>query len=543
MDSPRPKTLELGVFLLLVALPLAFLPFTLSPFADIKLVVLLGGSLAMWLGAPPGDRRLRQAAAAWVIVTFLAAIFGVDRGVSLTASQSGEGSGFMIVLASAALLVTGPTIDAALLERARRWFVWVCVGVAVLGIAFRFEPGWFTHVVANNAFIGATLGNQLFAAAFLSAGIAAALGTSRIAARDLALAAVLALGVAAFGERTSLILPPVVCGVIVWRLRPPLSKAVLIFAAVIGSLAIWQVAGPILPSEEQQSAVSQLGSHTTDTQRFTVWRVLAGSALDRPILGWGPGTTQAVYLHDASAADVARTTRIWADAHDLFLETLVSSGLLGLLALLALVVLVVPRAWHAPPERAWALAAAVALAAYSLVEPVGIVLTPLLFLFAGIATGPPTQAAVPPRRTVRLVGAGVIIVAIAVSGLIVVASALQLWGSEQGEVPALRTALDMAPWRVSAAQALAFRLVSDGNSSDPAVARPAAAQARSVIGAAVAAHPWDPNVRIVAIDVDVFLRDYSGALGWATQQAARFPCEAFRVTDIQRLAAGTQAGG
>ncbi|MEA2521525.1 MAG: O-Antigen ligase, partial [Actinomycetota bacterium] len=478
MESPRPKTLEIGLFLLLVALPLAFLPFTLSPFADIKLVVMLGGALALWLGGPQGDRRLRQAAAAWVIVTFVASILGVDRGVSLTASQSGEGSGFMIVLASAVLLMTGPTIDAALLESARRWFVWVSVAVAVLGIAFRFEPGWFTHVVANNAFVGATLGNQLFAAAFLSAGIAAALGVSRIGLRDLAIAAVLALGVASFGERTSLLLPPVVCAVMVWRLRPPLSRVVLIFAAVIGPLALWQAAGPILPSEGGQSAVSQLGSHTTDTQRFTVWRVLAGSALERPILGWGPGTTQGAYLHEASAQDVARTTRIWADAHDLFLETLVSSGLLGLIALLALVVLVVPRAWRAPPERTWALAAAAALAAYSLVEPVGIVLTPLLFLFAGIAAGPPHEDAAPVRRSVRIAGAGVIVVAIAVSGLTLVASGLQLWGSQQAEVPALRAALDLAPWRVSAAQALALRLVSDGNSADPAVAGPAAAQAR-----------------------------------------------------------------
>ncbi|MEP7060449.1 MAG: O-antigen ligase family protein [Actinomycetota bacterium] len=538
MESPRPKTLELGVFLIIAALPLAFLPFTLSPFADVKLVVLMGGTLAVWLGAPPGERRLLQAATAWVVVTLLAAIVGVDRGISLTASQSGESSGFLIVLASAVLLIGGPGIDAALLERARRWLVWVCVIVAVFGIAFRLDPGLFVHVVANDASIGATLGNQLFAATFLAAGIAAALGGARVSPRDLGLAAVVALGIASFGERSSLLLPPLMCGVMIWRIRPSIRTAVLICVAVLGPLALWQAAEPLLPSNGAQGAVSQFGASETDSQRFLVWGVLAGAALDRPILGWGPGTTQSVYLHAATTGDVARTTRLWADGHDLFLETLVSSGLLGLLSLLTVVVVVVPRALRSPPERAWALATAIALAAYALFEPVGIVLTPLLFLFAGIATGPGREAARPIRRAWRWAAGGVMVVGIAVSGLMLTASTLQRWGDDQGEAWAYRTALDLAPWRVSAAEALALRLVSDSHSADPSVAEPAAAEARSVIDDAVAGHPWDPNVRLTAIQVQVFLREYPAALDWAEQQAARFPSEAFRVADMRKLAAG-----
>ncbi|MEA2579667.1 MAG: O-Antigen ligase [Actinomycetota bacterium] len=537
MQTVRPKSLELGLFLLLVALPLGFLPFTVSPFGDVKLVLLLGGALAVWLGAPPCDRRLRVAATAWVAVTFLASVLGVDPGVSLTASTSGESSGFMIVLASAALLVASPGIEAELLERARRWLVWVCLIVAGCGIAFRFAPELFVHVIRNDAFSGATLGNQLFAATFLVVGIAAILGGPRVGPRELALSGIIALGVASFGERSSLILPPLVCAVMVWRTRPPLVRGIAIFAVVLGALALWQVTEPLLAVTGQQSAVGQFGNTATDTQRVVVWKVVIRSAVERPALGWGPGTTQAAYLHEATPAEVAGTTRIWADAHDLFLETLVSSGVLGLLSLLAVVVLVVPRALRAAPNRAWPLGAAIGLAAYSMVEPVGIVLTPLLFLFAGIAAGP-REDDIPPARAIRWVTPGALVVALVVSGSMLVASALQLWGNMQGEPWAYRASLHLAPWRTSTAEALALRLASDGHSNDPSIAETAAAQARSTIAAAIAAHPWDPNVRPAAIRVEVFLRDFAAAELWAAQQAELFPSDAHLLTDIQRAAGG-----
>ena len=89
----------------------------------------------------------------------------------------------------------------------------------------------------------------------------------------------------------------------------------------------------------------------------------------------------------ATPADIEEATRGWADAHNLFLETAVTSGVLGLIPLVALFVLLVGRAWRAGPERAWSLGAAAALGAYAMVEPLNLVLTPLLFLFAAMAAG------------------------------------------------------------------------------------------------------------------------------------------------------------
>ena len=58
MPARRPQLAELGLFLLVVALPLVFTPFSTSPFGDPKLVILVGGSLALWGSGLPLDRRI-----------------------------------------------------------------------------------------------------------------------------------------------------------------------------------------------------------------------------------------------------------------------------------------------------------------------------------------------------------------------------------------------------------------------------------------------------------------------------------------------------
>ena len=78
MDVRRPRCLELGLFLVVVAVPLAFTPFSDSPFADPKILLLVAGTLLVWLGGVPVDRRLAVAATAWVAVTAVACVAGVD---------------------------------------------------------------------------------------------------------------------------------------------------------------------------------------------------------------------------------------------------------------------------------------------------------------------------------------------------------------------------------------------------------------------------------------------------------------------------------
>ena len=108
MQARRPQLAELGVFLLVVALPLVFTPFSASPFGDPKLVVLAAGTLALWASGLPIDRRLAWAATAWVGVTIVAALTGVDATVGLTARTEGQGGGAIVLGCAGALAVLAP---------------------------------------------------------------------------------------------------------------------------------------------------------------------------------------------------------------------------------------------------------------------------------------------------------------------------------------------------------------------------------------------------------------------------------------------------
>jgi len=50
----------------------------------------------------------------------------------------------------------------------------------------------------------------------------------------------------------------------------------------------------------------------------------------------------------------------------------------------------------------------------------------------------------------------------------------------------------------------------------------AAAEARSVISAAVRQHPWNPHVRPSALDVELLLRNLPGARGWVRRHLEWF---------------------
>ena len=94
MEAERPQLADLGLFLLVVAAPLLVTPFTISPFGDPKLVMVMGAAVALWaaglpdgIGAAVGRRRSGSA------VTAVSALTGVDPSRGLTAQTAGEGGG------------------------------------------------------------------------------------------------------------------------------------------------------------------------------------------------------------------------------------------------------------------------------------------------------------------------------------------------------------------------------------------------------------------------------------------------------------------
>ncbi len=528
MEAERPQLADLGLFLLVVAAPLLVTPFTHSPFGDPKLVMVMGAALALWAAGLPMDRRLAWLAAAWVAVTAVAALVGADPSRGLTAQTGGEGGGLMVVAASAVVLLAGVGLDEDLRERARRWFVATAAIIAVFAVLVRLFPGVFGEI-GGLSFVGATMGNQLFGAALVASAIPAAASSRRAWGwRTIALVALLALGTATFGERSAVILPIAgVAGFLV-RAKMPWRRAAALAVTVVAVLGLWQVVAAMIP-EGGRGAEITVQSQATDQQRFRIWSVLAREAVPaRPVLGWGPAESQAAYLATGTVADVATTSREWADAHDLLLETLVTSGVIGLLALLAVLIPAGLRAVRCPPERAWAFGAATTLGVYALFEPVGLVLTPLLFFMLGAAAGPARVAATSPAwgRVARLAGTAILAAGLVVSLVMATAATFEEWGIRYGEEWAYRTATRVQPWRITSTERLAVLLAVDARSGNVA----AGAQARAMIDAAVAAHPWDPDVRVWASYVETLLRNDPGAQRWIAQQIARFPADRAGVT-------------
>jgi len=515
-------------------MPLAFSPFSAGPFADLKLVLLAAGAVCLWLSGLPVDRRLAWPAVVWVLVTAVAVVAGVDPTRGMTASTTGGGGGLLLTGCCAYLVAVGPSIPSRLLPRIRNWIGWTALVVALLQIANVLWPARLADI-AHVGFVGSTFGNQIFASAFVAVGLVAVVGNERLPIGvRLAVSAMLAFGLSAAGERSSALLPILGLVIAFRRSRVPMGRAALLFGWVVAMFIVWQVVETTLPASDVNSATGQFQSIQTDAARVVMWRVSAHGWLERPILGWGPATTQSAYLHTATIADVNRAGRGWADAHDLFLETAVTTGALGLLALLWLAWRVLARATRAPSDRGWILAAAAVLAAFALVEPMNLVLTPFLFLFAGIAVGrsEPTGVAPPAERRsgAGRITAGVALgIALLVTLLMLAAATLERWGTAYGEPWAYRDALRLEPWRLSASETLAKQLAFDGLNGNGA----AADEARAIITSAVADHPWDPNVRLFAGEDETVLGNGAAAERWYRAHLARFPGDVAIV--IQRV--------
>jgi hypothetical protein len=284
----------------------------------------------------------------------------------------------------------------------------------------------------------------------------------------------------------------------------------------------------------------QFGTLAAEQDRLAVWSAQIRGVVDRPVLGWGPGNEWSAYVSSATPGEIETATRYWADAHNLPIEIGVVSGFAGLAAFAWLVVRLVPRTVRAPDRRAWATAAAATLAIYALYEPLDVTLTPLMFLFAGAAVGAPGGARrdardEPRDRSAPRLGAGaravvgaILVAVTAVAGVGLASSAFERWGRTHAFSRwALERAWAIAPWRISAGEALAIDLAIDGRSGDEG----AAAEAREVVDRLVEAHPRNPGIRLLAADVELLLRNFAGTQAWIREQLRVFPSDSVVVPE------------
>src|SRR6185436_26921 len=326
-------------------------------------------------------------------------------------------------------------------------------------------------------------GNPVRVAALLAACIPAILADKRWRWTGVAALALIGLGLASAEERSAYLLPVVAVAASAWFLRPGWRRIAIATGVIASALVLWALAPAAAVSNaptDRFTAVGQFQTLEGERQRLAVYEVDVRAFADRPALGWGPANTWSGFVSSGTTGQIERAGRNWADAHNLVLELAVVTGAIGLAAFGWLVWRLAPRTLRPPPGRRWAAASAVALLAFALIEPLDVVLTPLLFLLAGAAAGRTAEVGAevtgeprPDRAGIAVAGrvatATVLVAAALLAFVNLGASALEQWGHSHSESNwALRAATGMAPWRLTAHEALALSLAVDGRAGDEA---------------------------------------------------------------------------
>lgn len=526
----RPRVLEVGLFCVLVAAPLAFTPFTAAPFADPKLVLLVAGTLLAVLGGVGADRLVAGAAGVWVGALALATALGVDPWWSLMGPEN-QGTGLIALGASAVLLCVGTGVPDDLRARLPAWLFWTGVAVSVVAVM-----GRFVDIGGDNWTLGAlssTLGHRVFVGSFVAACVVAAMALSW--RRPVVLAGLLLLGsgLAVTAVRAAWVAVLVGLLVALWRGRRGWRTAFGILLPLVVAVGAWTLVDPVLP-KEGDIGFSAAPRFAQLEEGSAAQRVAGGKAYlrawsDDPLLGSGPGTAWGPYLSHATPDEVRVAGRDWADAHNIVLELGVTTGTVGVVALLLLAAAVLWGARRAPPGRAWALGAAVTLGLIHLLQPLNLVLTPMLFLTAGMSlVSVSGSRRVDLRRwwMLGLVGLALLL-ALGRFG----ASSLERYGQTYDSPTALRTARALDPGRLTATDALAKYRAIDARARREG----AAAEARELATEGIRSHGWHPAVRLIAADVEILLDDRGAALARLAAHLERFPNDPLALGGAARL--------
>lgn len=517
---------EMGYLLLVVGLPLVITPFTTAPLVDGKIVLLTLGTLLVAASRPRLDRTLAIAAGAWVGATLLAAVLGLDPLWSLVGTDK-QAMGVIAVTAGGYLLAAGPAVDGRLLERLPAWVFWagtLMATVAVLGrfIAVSESPNEFGG-------LSSYIGHRVFVAGLIGAAILAATAVERTTARTLALV-VCGSGLAVTAARSSWI--GVVVGVGLWLfIASDRRRQVLwVLAPVVLALAGWTLADSVLPEQHIEFSAAPRFTQIEEgsaAERPAVWAANLRAWGDRPVLGSGPGTGWHNFLAYATPEEVRSSDRTYGDAHNLFIETAATSGVLGLGTLLALVVLVALKIRRATPERAWAAGAAAVLAVVHLLQPNNIRLTPLMFLLAGVAIPPSAgRRLATPVWSIVVLALGAVLALMRFTG-----SYLEAYGITYASTSALDAARVLDPSRVSPLFELARIRAFEHRTGDTE----AATDTIELLDRMVERQPWNPGVRIRAANLAPAVDGEDRAMTYLTEHLERFPNDPLALAGVAVL--------
>lgn len=522
LDS-TPKLSQIGAFLVVVATPLVFFPISFSPFVDPKLPVLIVGTSLLWRMRTPVDRSLARASLALIFIIAAASLLGVDRWYSLMGIER-QSTGFVLLSVCALLLVLGSSISYPERKRINKWIVVTSLIVAFVATAARLLPAGWAQIPPGLIITGSTLGQRVIVDAVVAAGIAASLGSMF---RPLPLAGivfVLSSALGSGGGRLGWVAALTGMGIVCLR-RPDRRGQVLAasLAAIVMAFALWAaLAALALPQDIQSPATpfGQLGEGSAKSRVF-IYSGAIRAGLRRPVLGWGPGNTSGAWLSSATSRETAFVPQRVGDAHNLLLEFLVSTGLIGLAAVCVLIYVVFRATRAGPQEMAWAAGAAGALFVYHLFQPMNVAATPLMFFFAGMSASRAPLHVRPAKHSAAItrLADAVLLIAFLLATVRVAASIFEKVGRTYFSPWALEQSLRLEPQRATAARALALSLALDGRGGD----HQAAARARELAAKTVTQHPWHTEARITAANVETLLRNDLGRATWAKFHLRRFP--------------------
>lgn len=274
----------------------------------------------------------------------------------------GQAIAFLYVLGPGLVLIAAlEQADEALRQRIERWFVvGLAVGLALYGVEVAFgqpiyrfikhlDGGKVADIKTMNR-AAALFGLLIWPGAFVlyqrghrQAAFAAVLGF-------LVLSAFTSNGSALTGMAVGV---PLLALALAW---PKLARGVMAVALVAGFVLAVPVALTLHKTSLTREDVMPLSSR----HRIEIWRVVGERILEKPVLGWGLDSSRMI-PNENDRTDFPQIVRdgniIPLHPHNLFLQILLETGIVGAALLLALGLAVLRRIGAWPhPDRAFALA-------------------------------------------------------------------------------------------------------------------------------------------------------------------------------------------
>lgn len=403
-----------GAALLLLAFSTVTYAVYWAPKAAVLLLAVVPGAVALVRLARhriPGARL----AAAFLAVAGLSTLLADRRWLSLLGDHN-WGTGWLFLVASLGLWALGVTAG----ERGAR-LVEAGILVGALGCAafawIQSSVSIPVDVLAGGARATGFLGNPVHLGAVAGGGLALVGLRLREDARPgwwPAAAFVLAGALQLSGSRAALV--PAAAFVLWLLTRLGRRRGAVFAAAVVAGVLLAGLAPEAGKGNATERAAVSLDPGSS-SGRTAVWRASVEAVGDRPAFGWGPARTRPAVSPrvDPQVASNEGRGAEYTDAHNLFLEVGVTTGLAGL-ALFCAWLVAAGRAARGPLAGFAAVGAVVGLA-----QPLSVAVTPVLALALGASRRRRTAAEPVPspfgESVGRAVAAAGTVAAVAVAGV------------------------------------------------------------------------------------------------------------------------------